>query len=64
MTMKETREQIIQELDSLSESSLNKVLELIRTLKDETLKSREDRVWQAYLDSVREREEVYRRLAE
>jgi hypothetical protein len=59
-----TKEQIIQELDQVPDDSLSKVLELLRTLKGEAAAdSKEDRVWQAYLESEKEREEVYRRLA-
>jgi uncharacterized protein YqgV (UPF0045/DUF77 family) len=58
-----TKEQIIQELEQVPEGSLDEVLRLIRTLKEQPSESRADRVWQAYLESVQEREEVYRRLA-
>ena len=68
MTLKE---ELIQELEHLSESDLLKVLEyvrveLLRTTSEEAAAadpSGDDLVWQAYLASEQEREEVYRRLA-
>jgi hypothetical protein len=54
-----TKEQIIQELEQVPEEELSKILELIRALSE----SKAERVWQAYLESEQEREEVYRRLA-
>ncbi len=58
-----TRDLIIQELNQLSEALLPKVLESIRQLKDSEHKTAKDQVWQAYLESEQENEEVYRRLA-
>ncbi|MBW4662329.1 MAG: DUF2281 domain-containing protein [Drouetiella hepatica Uher 2000/2452] len=58
-----TKDLIIQELDQLPEPLLSKVLESIRQLKSSELGEAEDRVWQAYLASEQENEEVYRRLA-
>lgn len=58
------KEQIIEKIDQLPESALLEVLEFVRSIKnDEQQLNIDDRVWQAYLDSEREREEVYRRLA-
>ncbi|WP_414585077.1 hypothetical protein [Scytonema sp. PCC 10023] len=57
------KEQLLQELDQVPESTLHRVLEFVRSLKAEQQSNSENRVWQAYLDSEREREEVYRRLA-
>jgi hypothetical protein len=65
------KEELIQELEHLSELDLLRVLEYVRVelLKappgQETLseQSKTDPVWQAYLESEQEREEVYRRLA-
>lgn len=58
------KEQIMQELEQIPESQLRQVLEFVRSLQ---APSRSDEVssevWQAYLASKREREEVYRRLA-
>ncbi|MGB7895469.1 MAG: DUF2281 domain-containing protein [Microcoleus sp.] len=44
---------------------LLKVLEFVRSLKTEEKEQQklEAKAWQAYLDSERERKEVYRRLA-
>jgi len=58
-----TKDLIIQELDQLPEPLLSRVLESIRQLKTAELGESEDRVWQAYLASEQENEEVYRRLA-
>ncbi|OKH58740.1 DUF2281 domain-containing protein [Scytonema sp. HK-05] len=57
------KEQLLQELDQVPDSALQEVLEFVRSLKAEQQSNLENRVWQAYLDSEREREEVYRRLA-
>jgi hypothetical protein len=58
-----TKELIIHELDQLPETLLPKVLKSIRQLKDSELETAEDAVWQAYLESEQENEEVYRHLA-
>ena len=58
-----TKDLIIQELDQLPEPLLSRVLESIRRLKTAELSKAEDPVWQAYLASEQENEEVYRRLA-
>lgn len=65
-----TKEQIIQELEQLPEAQLEAVLALVHSLKqqhrDEPESANLDRdspIWQAYLASKQEREEVYRRLA-
>ena len=57
------KEQLLQAIDQVPESTLHRVLEFVRSLKAEQQSNLENRVWQAYLDSEREREEVYRRLA-
>lgn len=57
-----TKALIIEELNHLPEALLPKVLESIRQLKTE--QKVEERVWQVYLESERENEEVYRRLAD
>jgi len=62
-----TKEQIIQELEQLPESQLEAVLTIVRSLKEEVSQDNvdhRDRVWQAYLASVKQYEEVYRRLAD
>ncbi|NJO40292.1 MAG: DUF2281 domain-containing protein [Cyanobacteria bacterium CRU_2_1] len=58
-----TKELIIHELNQLPEALLPKVLESIRQLKDSEQKTAKEEVWQAYLESEQENEEVYRRLA-
>lgn len=58
------RNLIIQELDQIPESALPDVLNYIRQLKDEPPQTLQERIWQAYLDSEQEREEVYQRLAD
>jgi hypothetical protein len=57
------KEQLLQELDQVPDSALQEVLEFVRSLKAEQQSNLENRVWQVYLDSEREREQVYRRLA-
>lgn len=57
-----TKDQIIEELNQASEHTLVKVLEFIRSLRNDK-EEIEEEVWQAYLKSEQEREEVYRRLA-
>jgi len=67
MTLKD---EIIRELDQLPEASLKNILSIVRSLKEKQLDavpddtSPENATWQAYLDSKRERVEVYRRLAD
>ncbi|XWK85729.1 MAG: DUF2281 domain-containing protein [Phormidium sp.] len=58
-----TKDQIIQELNQASESTLVKVLEFIHSLRNHEEREIDEEVWQAYLKSEQEREEVYRRLA-
>lgn len=66
------KEELIQELQQVPESELIKVLEFLRSLKANPIDSGasgalpnegDPSVWNAYLESEREREEVYRRLA-
>jgi len=57
------KDQLLQELDQVPEPLLLKVLEFVRSLKTEEQQKLEAKAWQAYLDSERERKEVYRRLA-
>ncbi len=61
-----TKEQILQALDRVPEAKLACVLAFIQSLERDRPPSPGVRpeVWQAYLDSQREREEVYRRLAD
>jgi hypothetical protein len=61
MTIKDL---IIQELDQLPEPALEKLLEIVHSLKVENSENPvRQEVWEAYLASKQEREEVYRRLA-
>jgi hypothetical protein len=58
------KDQLLQELDQVPEPLLLKVLEFVLSLKTEVEQQKlEAQAWQAYLDSERERKEVYRRLA-
>ncbi|MEP6544402.1 DUF2281 domain-containing protein [Microcoleus vaginatus GB1-A2] len=58
------KDQLLQELDQVPEPLLLKVLEFVRSLKTEEEQQKlEAKAWQAYLDSERERKEIYRRLA-
>jgi hypothetical protein len=59
-----TKDLIIQALDEVPESALLKILEFVRDQKLNQTQSLQDQIWQAYLESEREREEVYRRLAD
>jgi len=63
MTLKE---QIIQELEQLPEAQLEAVLSIVRSFKEQLNQDVDysDRVWQAYLASEKQYEEVYRRLAD
>jgi len=57
------KDEIITELEQMPESSLGKVLAFVHSLKQDQLPDVEEELWQAYLDSEQEREEVYHRLA-
>ncbi len=58
------KDQLLLELDQVPEPVLLKLLEFLRSLKtEEEQQQLESKAWQAYLDSERERKEVYRRLA-
>lgn len=59
-----TKDLIIQELDQIAESELTEILEYVRHLKQKQSQSLQERIWQAYLDSEQQREEVYQRLAD
>ncbi len=59
-----TKEQILQELDQLPESAMEEVLEFFLALQTKhSAQTQKSDVWKAYLASKKEREEVYRRLA-
>ena len=58
------KDQLLQELDRVPEPMLQEVLEFLLALKAKyPVKSDKSDVWNAYLASKKEREEVYRRLA-
>ena len=58
------KDQLLQELDQVPEPMLQEVLEFLLALKAKyPVKSDKSDVWNAYLASKKEREEVYRRLA-
>ncbi|NHC33367.1 hypothetical protein [Scytonema millei] len=57
-----TKEQILQEIDSLSEPQLQTILEFIYSLKPKS-ETTHSKAVQAFLVSLEERQEVYRRLA-
>jgi hypothetical protein len=59
-----TQEKILQELEQIPEGMLIEVLEFIQALKNKVLvQSTDSEIWQAYLASKADREEVYRHLA-
>jgi len=60
-----TKDQIIQALDDVPESALPEILDYVRGQKAQHSEpSVRKAVWDAYLASERERNEVYRRLAD
>lgn len=59
-----TKDLIIQALDELPESALPEILEYVRGQKPKQSQSLQERIWQAYLESEQERDEVHRRLAD
>ncbi|MEL7050498.1 MAG: DUF2281 domain-containing protein [Cyanobacteria bacterium J06634_6] len=64
MTLKE---KLLQELETIEEADLQKVLEFVRSLnvsKEESLQSQPSTAWEAYTASKQERKRVYHRLAE
>ncbi|NJN88796.1 MAG: DUF2281 domain-containing protein [Leptolyngbyaceae cyanobacterium SL_7_1] len=59
-----TKDLIIQALDDVPESALSEILDYVQGQRLEQSQSLQERIWQAYLESEHEREEVYRRLAD
>lgn len=59
-----TKEQIIQEIEQIPDSRLEEVLFFVRSLKSESQQKTPSKAFQAFLKSLEEREEVYRRLAD
>ncbi|MEG4802209.1 DUF2281 domain-containing protein [Microcoleus sp. ARI1-B5] len=58
------KDQLLQEIDQLPEPMLKEMLDFVLALKAKhPVKSDKSDVWNAYLASKKEREEVYRRLA-
>ncbi len=62
--MMNTKEKIIQEIETLPESSLTEILTYIQQLKKTEDNTNDNDIWNAYLNSKQERKEDYRRLAE
>ena len=56
-----TKDLIIQALDKIPESALPGILEYVQG--QQPPESLQERIWQAYLKSEHDRDEVYRRLA-
>lgn len=56
------REQILAELDQVPDEALAEILTYIQ-VRNAAVASENSVIWQAYLKSEKEREEVYRRLA-
>ncbi|PSB28725.1 DUF2281 domain-containing protein [Stenomitos frigidus] len=59
-----TKDLIIQALDEVPESALPEILDYVREQKLKASQSLQERIWQAYLESEHDRDEVYRRLAD
>ena len=59
-----TKDLIIQALDDVPESALPEILDYVRNRQEKQSQSLQERIWQAYLESENERDEVYRRLAD
>lgn len=59
-----SKELVLQELDQMPESFIVEILEAIRRLKAQRAKDIRPDVWNAYLESVTQQEEVYQQLAD
>jgi len=59
-----SKELVLQELDQMPESFIVEILEAIRRLKAQRAKDIRPDVWNAYLESVMDQEEVYQQLAD
>jgi hypothetical protein len=59
-----TKELIIQEIEEMPEALMTECLELIRNFKSTQTTNIRPKIWEAYLESLAEYEEVYRKLAE
>lgn len=58
------KDQILEAIDHLPVETLAEILDYVQGLQTEPVLASQDEVWQAYLESEQEREEVYRRLAD
>ncbi|MBD1916597.1 MULTISPECIES: DUF2281 domain-containing protein [Cyanophyceae] len=58
------KDQILEEIDHLPVETLAEILAYVQGLRTGPNVAPHDEVWQAYLESEQEREEVYRRLAD
>ena len=57
------KDQILEAIDPLPVEKLTEILAYVQGLRTDSNVA-QDEVWQAYLESEQEREEVYRRLAD
>lgn len=57
------KDQILEAIDHLPVETLAEILAYVQGLRTDSI-AVQDEVWQAYLESEKEREEVYRRLAD
>jgi hypothetical protein len=64
MTTKTLREQLLAEIDQIPDDALPELLTYVQSLRTAASFVTQDEVWQAYLESEKEHEEVYRRLAD
>ncbi|MBD2233817.1 DUF2281 domain-containing protein [Phormidium tenue] len=58
------RNQILEEINDLPVETLAEIFAYVQSLRTGPNMTSQDEVWQAYLESEQEREEVYRRLAD
>ncbi|MEA5451263.1 hypothetical protein VB780_21965 [Leptolyngbya sp. CCNP1308] len=58
------RDQILEAIDHLPVETLAEILAYVQGLRTDSNVASQDEVWQAYLESEKEREQVYRRLAD
>lgn len=58
------KELILQELEEIPDSLMAEVLQTIRQFKQFHSQTIRSEVWDAYLESINERQEVYQRLAD
>ncbi|MFQ4139300.1 DUF2281 domain-containing protein [Nodosilinea sp. PGN35] len=58
------KDQILEEIDHLPVETLADILAHVQGLRTDPNMASQDEAWQAYLESEKERGEVYRRLAD